>query len=50
VAELQLGPEPQLSDYYAPSDGQKDREITFVILGMALTGLVAYGISKKSAK
>lgn len=37
-----LGPEPLLSDYYMPSDEQKDREITFVILGMAATGLVAY--------
>ena len=36
-----LGPEPQLADFYHPSDGQKDREIAFVILGMAKTGLVA---------
>ena len=48
-----LGPEPQLSDIYAPSSAQKDREITFVVLGMAATGLVAYKIlrqSRKSAK
>ena len=37
-----LGPEPQLSDFYTPSDDQKDREIVFVILGMAATGLVTY--------
>ena len=37
-----LGPEPQLSDFYTPSDDQKDREIAFVVLGMAATGLVAY--------
>ena len=42
-----LGPEPQLSDFYHPSDGQKDREIAFVILGMAATGLVAYRLAKK---
>ena len=42
-----LGPEPQLSDFYHPSDGQKDREIAFVILGMAATGLVAYKLAKK---
>ena len=37
-----LEPEPQLSDFYQPSSAQKDREIAFVILGMAATGLVAY--------
>ena len=41
-----LGPEPQLADFYHPSDGQKDREIAFVILGMAPTGLVAYRLAK----
>lgn len=45
-----LGQEPTLTDFYTPSDDQKDREIAFVILGMAATGLVAYEISKKSAK
>ena len=29
-----LGPEPQLSDFYTPNVDQKDREITFLILGM----------------
>ena len=41
-----LGPKPQLADFYHPSDGQKDREITFIILGMATTGLVAYRLVK----
>ena len=42
-----LGPEPQLSDFYHPIGGQKDREIAFVILGMAATGFVAYQLAKK---
>ena len=42
-----LGPEPQLADFYHPSDGQKDRKIAFVILGMAATGFVAYQLVKK---
>ena len=41
-----LGPEPQLSDFYTPSSAQKDREIVFIVLGMAVTGLVAYKIAK----
>ena len=42
-----LGPKPQLADFYHPSDGQKDLEISFVILGMAATGFVAYQLVKK---
>ena len=42
-----LGPEPQLADFYHPSDGQKDREIAIVILGMAATSFVAYQLVKK---
>ena len=34
--------EPKLSDFYSPSSDQQDREITFVVLGMAVTGFVAY--------
>ena len=41
-----LGPEPQLSDFYTPSSAQKDREIVFIILRMAATGLVIYKIAK----
>ena len=40
-----IGPEPKLSDFYVPSDGQKNREITFIVLGMAATGLVAYNLA-----
>lgn len=43
-----LQPQPQLSDFYVPSEGQKDREIAFIVLGMAATGLVAYEIAKRS--
>ena len=42
-----LGPEPVLSDFYTPSPDQKDREIIFIILGMATTGLLAYRIAKQ---
>ena len=41
-----MGPEPQLADFYSPSDGQKDREIAFVVLGIATTGLVAFHLAK----
>ena len=41
-----LGPRPQLSDFYTPSSDQKDCEIAFVVLGMAVTGLVAYKIAR----
>lgn len=37
-----LEPEPRLSDFYVPSEPQKDREITFIVLGLAATGIVAY--------
>ena len=42
-----LEPEPQLSDFYTPSSTQKDREISFVIGGMVVTGLVTYYIAKR---
>ena len=41
-----LGPEPQLSDFYTPSDGQKNSEIAFVFIGMAATYLVANKLAK----
>ena len=41
-----LGPEPKLSDFYMPSSGQRDREIAFIVLGMAVTGLVANKLTK----
>ncbi|MEW8445938.1 MAG: hypothetical protein AB2661_18795, partial [Candidatus Thiodiazotropha sp.] len=37
-----IGPEPQLSDFYVPSDAQKTREFAFIFLGMAAVGFVAY--------
>ena len=42
-----LGPEPQLSDFFTPSSAQKDREISFVIGGMVVTCLVTYYIAKR---
>ena len=42
-----LEPEPQLSDFYTPSSAQKDREISFVIGGMVVTGLVTYYIARR---
>ena len=41
-----FGPEPQLSEFYVPSDDQKGREIAFIILGMGATALVAYKLAK----
>ena len=41
-----LGPEPKLSDFYVPGSGQRDREIAFVVLGMATTGIIAYKLAK----
>ena len=41
-----LGPELKLSDFYVPSSGQRDREIAFVVLGMAATGIIAYKLAK----
>ena len=37
-----LPPELKLSDFYTPSSDQQNREITFVVLGMTVTGFVAY--------
>jgi len=38
--------EPVLSDFYSPSDDQKNRELAFVTLGVAATGLLAYQLAK----
>ena len=35
-------PEPKLSDFYMPSEDQKNREIVFVILGMSGVAVLAY--------
>ena len=37
-----LLPEPKLSDYYAPSSDQQNRELLFIVAGMAATGFLAY--------
>ena len=37
-----LGFEPVLTDFYTPSNSQKDCDITFIIQGMTATGLIAY--------
>lgn len=37
-----LPPKPTLSDFYTPSEDQKDREIAFIVGGMALTGFIAW--------
>ena len=42
----ELEPEPTLSDFYTPSEDKKKREISFIIGGMALTGFVAWNLSK----
>ena len=34
--------EPKLSDYYAPSPDQQNRELLFIVAGIAVTGFVAY--------
>lgn len=36
------GREPVLSDFYTPSEDQKDRELGFVAVAMTLTGIVIY--------
>ena len=37
-----LPPEPKFSDYYAPSSDQQNRELLFIVAGMAATGFLAY--------
>ena len=39
-------PKPELSDFYRESEEQKNREIAFVVGGMALTGIIAWRIHK----
>jgi hypothetical protein len=41
-----LDREPTLTDFYTPSEAQKDREITFIVLGMGLTGFIVYKLLK----
>lgn len=37
-----LPPEPKLSDFYAPSADQQNRELMFIVLGMTATGFLAF--------
>ena len=37
-----LPPKPQLSDFYTPSSDQQNREIAFVVLGMTVSGYIAW--------
>ena len=37
-----LPPKPSLSDFYTPSEDQKNREIAFIVGGMVVTGFVAW--------
>ena len=37
-----LSPKPRLSDFYIPSEDQKNREMAFVAGGMVLTGFIAW--------
>ena len=39
------GPEPTLSDFYTPSDDQKDRELTFAVVGLGATMAIAYTLT-----
>ena len=39
-----LEPEPQLSDFYKPSEDQQTRELIFVTVGLGATGLLAYNL------
>ena len=34
--------QPHLSDFYTPSNDQKDRELMFILASMLVTGVVAY--------
>ena len=37
-----LPPEPKLNNCYAPSPDQQNRELLFIVAGMAATGFLAY--------
>jgi len=36
------GKAPELSDYYSPSEAQKQYELAFIVGGLALTGWAAF--------
>lgn len=37
-----LETEPKFENYYTPSNEQKDRELTFVVVGMAIIGFISF--------
>jgi hypothetical protein len=37
-----LPPKPKLSDFYTPSEDQKNREIAFIVVGMIVTSFIAF--------
>ena len=37
-----LPPEPKLNDFHTPPSNQQDREIVFIVLGMATTWFVVW--------
>lgn len=37
-----LPDKPELSDFYTPSEDQKNRELIFIVLGMTATGFIAW--------
>ena len=41
-----IEPEPKLSDFYLPSPEQRDRETTFVIMGLGATAVAAYMLAE----
>ena len=41
-----LAQKPELSDFYTPSEHQKNRELIFIVLGMSATGLIAWKLNK----
>ena len=43
-------PKPEITDFYNPSDAQKNGEIGFLIIGMTIVGVVAYQIKKNVKK
>ena len=43
---IESEPKPKLSDFHQPSLEQRDREITFVIMGLGATSAVAYMLAK----
>jgi preprotein translocase subunit Sss1 len=43
-------PKPKLSDFYNTSEDQKKREIGFVVVGMIVTGFIAWKVSERSER